>query len=308
MVSKHFLLLYFAFEYEGVISLKQISVLYPNQISNNFSSIISNPYNLQYISKIENSDCKYTRCLHSHANTVEISLIRDGESDYFVNNRNYHVKKGDIFIVGKNIIHHEGHTLPSFCIGINNLDISPELLPDNYLITSQFSNPNTFKSLTDIALMSYNLLKNKTKQDDFLANQIICYALIPNIINSIQYDSERLFTPHVSENAIAKKAKLFIEKYYKVIPNIKFIAQNLEVSQSYLDHLFNDQYHYSPSNYLNLRRIGEAQTLLILKSDLSVTDIAYEVGFQSLSHFNHYFKDFSGISPLKFRQIYTNFA
>lgn len=288
--------------------MKQISVLYPNQISNNFSSIISNPYNLQYISKVENSDCKYSRCLHSHSNTVELSLIRDGESKYFVNNRKYPVKKGDIFIVGKNVIHHEGHTLPSFCIGINNLDIASGLLPEGYLITSQFSNPASFKSLTDVAQMAFDLLKNKTPQDDFLANQIICYALIPNIINSIQYDGSRLFTSEITENEIAKKAKLFIEKYYKVIPNIKFIAQNLDVSQSYLDHLFNDQYNYSPSIYLNLRRIGEAQTLLILNSSLSVTDIAYEVGFQSLSHFNHYFKDFSGVSPLKFRQIYTQFS
>jgi len=288
--------------------MKQISVLYPNQIDNNFSSIISSPYNLKYISKIENADCNYTRCLHAHSNTVEISLIRDGEGDYFVNNRRYHVKKGDIFIVGKNIIHHEGHIPPSFCIGINNLDISDELLPEHYLITSQFSNPDTFKSLTDIALMSYNLLKNKTPQDDFLANQIICYALIPNIINSIQYDGERLFTPQITENEVAKKTKLFIEKYYKVIPNIKFISEKLDVSQSYMDHLFNEQYGYSPSNYLNLRRIGEAQTMLIINSALSVTDIAYEVGFQSLSHFNHYFKDFSGVSPLKFRQIYTQFS
>lgn len=288
--------------------MKQVSVLYPNQINNNFSSIISSPYNLKYISKIENTDCKYSRCLHSHINTVEISLVRDGEGEYFIDNRKYHVKKGDIVIIGKEVIHHEGHTLPSFCIGINNLDISKKLLPNGYLITSQFSNPTTFKSLTDIALMSYDLLKKKTPQDDFLANQIICYAMIPNIINSIQYDGSRLFAPVETENLFAKKAKNFIEKYYKVIPNIKFIAQNLGISQSYLDHLFSDQYGYSPSNYLNLRRIGEAQTMLILNSQLSVTDIAYEVGFQSLSHFNHYFKDLSGISPLKFRQIYTNIS
>jgi len=288
--------------------MKQISVLYPNQISNNFGSIISRPYNLKYISKIENSDSKYSRCLHAHANTVELLLILDGEGEYFINNQNYHVKKGDILVVGKNIIHNEGHTLPSFCIGINSLDISNQLLPDNYLITSQFSDPNIFKSLTDIASMAFNLLKNKNPQDDFLANLMICYALIPDIINSIQYDSTRLFKSSFTENALAKKARLFIEKYYKVIPNIKFIAQNLDVSQSYLDHLFSDQYHYSPSNYLNLRRIGEAQTLLILDANLTVTDIAFEVGFQSISHFNHYFKDFSGVSPLKFRQIYTNFS
>lgn len=288
--------------------MKQVSVLYPNQISNNFNSIISSPYNLQYISKIENSDSKYTRCLHSHPNTVEISLIREGEGNYFVNNQNYHLKKGDIFIVGKNVIHHEGHTLPSYCIGISNLDISSKLLPDHYLITSLFSDPKTFKSLTDIAEMAYDLLKNRNQQDDFLANQIICYALIPDIINSIQYDSEKIFSTHIDENKLAKKSKIFIEKYYKVIPNIKFIASNLDVSQSYLDHLFNQQYGYSPSSYLNLRRIGEAQTLLIQRGDLSVTNIAYEVGFQTLSHFNHYFKSFSGVSPLKFRQIYTNFS
>lgn len=300
-------MLYFVFEYVGGIILKQISVLYPNQISDKFSSIISSPYNLKYISKIDHADNMYSRCLHSHSNTVEISLILDGESEYFVNNRKYKIKKGDIFIVGKNIIHDEGHTLPSLCIGINNLDISKKLLPENFLITSQFSQPESFKSLVDITLMSYDLLKNKNPQDDFLANQVICYALIPNIVNSIQYDPSRMFQTRVEENKDAKNAKDFIEKYYKIIPNIKFISENLNISQSHLDHLFSDQYGYTPSNYLNLRRIGEAQTLLIQKSDMTVTDVAYEVGFQSLSHFNHYFKKYSGVSPLKFRQIYTRF-
>jgi len=40
---------------------------------------------------------------------------------------------------------------------------------------------------------------------------------------------------------------------------------------------------------------------LLLNRNLRVSEIAYEVGFQSLTHFNRVFKRILGVSPTKYR-------
>jgi AraC-like DNA-binding protein len=47
-------------------------------------------------------------------------------------------------------------------------------------------------------------------------------------------------------------------------------------------------------------RIEKARTLL-LNPNLRISEIAYEVGFQSLTHFNRVFKKLLGQSPTEFR-------
>jgi len=42
---------------------------------------------------------------------------------------------------------------------------------------------------------------------------------------------------------------------------------------------------------------------LLLKSELSVTDIAYEVGYESPSYFTKIFRIQNGVSPRKFREL-----
>ena len=62
----------------------------------------------------------------------------------------------------------------------------------------------------------------------------------------------------------------------------------------------------STSNYYtNYWRIDEAKKML-LNTDHSLTDIAEKVGFHSNTHFSSYFKQFIGISPLRFRKEYQN--
>ncbi len=54
-------------------------------------------------------------------------------------------------------------------------------------------------------------------------------------------------------------------------------------------------------HYIVRRRIGEAQLLLVFTKK-SITEIASEVGFDNLSHFNVQFKKYVGLSPLAYRK------
>ncbi|WP_125568388.1 AraC family transcriptional regulator [Companilactobacillus insicii] len=261
-------------------------------------------YHLAYIAKISEEDSIYSRCMHNHKDILEISLILDGSGTYFVNGDYYHIKKNDIFICGQHVLHQEGHTPPSICIGLQGLHIPKKILPRHFLITSCLANTEVFNSLKEIANLAYELLRKKDIQSDHLANQIVCSAIIPEIIDAI--GDLPMANKSTKKNPMIDSAKSYMDQNYRSIPNVKTLVKDTNISQSYLDHQFKITYKCSPLMYLNYRRIGEAQTLLINRPGLPITQIAFEVGFKTLSHFNHYFKDLSGIPPLKFRQEYTH--
>jgi AraC-like DNA-binding protein len=66
----------------------------------------------------------------------------------------------------------------------------------------------------------------------------------------------------------------------------------------------NDEFKMSFKQYLTSIRIHEAKRLL-LETDRLVIDIALEVGFNSISHFNRVFKTSTQVSPVEFRNRKT---
>lgn len=79
----------------------------------------------------------------------------------------------------------------------------------------------------------------------------------------------------------------------------------IEISRRSPEHLIRTFQKYlsvTPSTYINAKRLNYA-TNLLLHSDHSILDIAYESGFQSESTFFHNFRKEYGISPGKFRRL-----
>ena len=78
------------------------------------------------------------------------------------------------------------------------------------------------------------------------------------------------------------------------------LARELDVSENVLSRVINCAFEKSFRKLLNDHRVDEAQ-LLLRDSDLQVTQIAFDVGFNSLASFNRVFKDNSGVAPTEYR-------
>ena len=83
------------------------------------------------------------------------------------------------------------------------------------------------------------------------------------------------------------------------------IAEASNVSVSYLQRLFHDEYQHGIMTHVNLRRL-EQSCLLLHNSKLSIVDIAIACGFNSRQHFAHSFKNQYHISPLQYRKANRN--
>lgn len=79
------------------------------------------------------------------------------------------------------------------------------------------------------------------------------------------------------------------------------VAKELGVSENVLSRVINQHYQARFTDVVNQYRLKEAQRLLVANPQQAVTDIAFEVGFNSIPSFNRVFKENTGFSPTAFR-------
>jgi AraC family transcriptional regulator of arabinose operon len=83
------------------------------------------------------------------------------------------------------------------------------------------------------------------------------------------------------------------------------MAETLGISSQHLNTLFSKSWGVSPYQYLLQFRIQKSKELLISDQARTVKEIAAAVGFLDVSHFVHTFHKLIGMTPVQFRQQYS---
>lgn len=83
--------------------------------------------------------------------------------------------------------------------------------------------------------------------------------------------------------------------------NLNELASLCHMSLSTFKRKFKEFYKESPVKYLNRKKINKSIELL-KKNDMRISDIAYDLGFESLTTFNRVFKQLTGKNPTAFRK------
>lgn len=91
------------------------------------------------------------------------------------------------------------------------------------------------------------------------------------------------------------------QAYREMECNRESVARELGVSENMLSRIINQHYQARFTDVINQYRLKDAQRLLLADTEQSVTDIAFEVGFNSIPSFNRVFKENTGFSPTAFR-------
>jgi transcriptional regulator GlxA family with amidase domain len=96
------------------------------------------------------------------------------------------------------------------------------------------------------------------------------------------------------------KARNFIEQHSGEELSLGRVAQAANTSPNYFSEKFKEATGITFVRYVARARFGKA-AMLLAQSNLRVSEIAFAVGFQSLSQFNRTFKTFAGKSPTAYR-------
>lgn len=104
-----------------------------------------------------------------------------------------------------------------------------------------------------------------------------------------------------AEPDIIRRAKEFIRERHTENLRLSQVAQAVNSSPFYFCKLFRKATGRNFTQYVSRVRIEKAKNLL-LNPDLQVSEIAYAVGFQSLTHFNRVFKTLVHQAPTRYRR------
>ena len=260
---------------------------------------------LLYITNTEGMQDYFPRMMHKHDDHLEIVFIEKGNGNHIINGTKYDTQEGDILIFNRGIIHDEMAQLNSdmvvYCCGIGNLHIKG--MEENCLF--DISAPAVIPSgqyKEDINLL-FNMMFRHVKQHKDEAIER-CHYLLCALINIIaSLPREPIKSLFYKKLTLVDQVKNYLEQHYAEPITLDFLSQRFKVSSSYLSHLFKDETKFSPIQYLNRLRIGEAQSLL-MTTNQSITQIAIAVGYENITYFSLAFTKATGISPSAYRTFW----
>ena len=101
--------------------------------------------------------------------------------------------------------------------------------------------------------------------------------------------------------ALLRRVRDRIDRDYAQPLDVEALARGVHMSAGHLSREFRRAYGESPYSYLMTRRIERAMALLT-RGDLSVTEVCFEVGCQSLGTFSTRFTELVGVPPSTYRR------
>ena len=265
---------------------------------------LTRPPRLFSVSRTDAEASAHPRVMHAHDDLVEIVLVRGGESRDFVGGMPYDARRGDLFIYNSRVVHDEpsgpDRPVASFSLALGGLSVPG--LRENALIPDDASPvcPLTETQTVRLERLYDVLYSELTAGNDDGAHHLLMalLTLVQQFLAAAAQDGSR------GENVFAQRIKDYIDRHFAEDFSLQSMADALHVSPYYLAHVCKDVTGYSPLQYVLRRRIGEAQTLLIT-TELPVTRIAAQVGYDNPSHFNAQFSKAVGMSPRTFRKEYV---
>jgi AraC-like DNA-binding protein/ligand-binding sensor protein len=138
------------------------------------------------------------------------------------------------------------------------------------------------------------------------------------VLSQEQYDSVvrllTIFAQHLSllcnqlmiheenvEPPMISRAKRYIDEHQDEDISLTDVSKSVNASTFYFCKMFKKATGINFTEYLSRVRVEKAKNLL-LNPNARVSEVAYQVGFQSLTHFNRVFRKLTGHSPTEYRR------
>ena len=112
-------------------------------------------------------------------------------------------------------------------------------------------------------------------------------------------------------NALLDKLDKILDRYFmentalkQGLPTVHFLAEQLNISPKYLGDMLRSLTGHNTQQHIHLKLIEKAKEILTV-SDLTVAEVAYQLGFEHPQSFSKLFKLKTQLSPLEFRASFN---
>lgn len=281
---------------------------------------------------------KMNRCnrnIHMHQ-FVQIVYMCKGRIKHVINNNAFDVSKGDIFIIPPYVPHHfiassdENYELIEF-------EFTPEFINEKFSMIRE-NKDSEYTNMINSGFMDFAylepflvsehevkprlnltgsvqievekilnevLLEYERREDDF---ELMIKALLLKLLVIVGREYKKQNSGTEFDDILSRHRDALYEALEHINNNftkditIEDVAKVAMLSQSYFRYLFKQLTQKTFTEYINSLRIAKAVDLLKNNPEMKVVDICFEVGFNSVNHFNRIFRTETGFTPMQVRK------
>lgn len=284
-----------------------------------FKKINQNPLN-SFAARREYFPC-LEQVWHFHVE-IELILVLKGEGTRFVGDNISPFKQGELALIGENLPHLWANYSNKYQdLAANEVDVIIIQFDKNFLGDKFFDYPEMLqirhmleKAKSGILFSAATLtkvitpLKALPEQTNF-ERIITLFSVLHQLSSDTDY--QLACNPGYSFNGEQVNQERLNNVYQFLLQNFKeeisleAVAKQANLSPWAFCRYFKQHTKKTLSQFINELRIGHASNLLI-SNNLSVSQIGYECGFNSLTNFNRQFKRITNLVPYQYRKQFMN--
>ena len=233
---------------------------------------------------------------HFHPN-FEVYFITEGRVTYFIEDRKYSVRAGDIVLIPDGVIHRTQYE-DGFCSRLL-INCTPRYIPTSvraeiYSYLYIYRNPKISGEVLEIF---EKIEKEYNSPDSLSENLITLYIqMLFYLLKRNKADCEEV---EHREHGMGEVVDYIKNNFMKKI-TLSDTAKYFSVSSEHLSRTFKKEMGFGFNRYLNLIRLQNAETLL-KTTEKTVSQIAEECGFEDSNYFSYKFKELYGVPPKGFK-------
>lgn len=253
--------------------------------------------------------------LHWHAE-FEINYVISGCAEFICGDNRFVSSEGDIIIILPNMLHAIYPCENSKQL-YDTVVFSPEMLgiSENDRCAAEFIKPLAGGTEINNRITREHIYYNELKTT--VENIFSCAkGNTPRLDMLMKSELLRLFWLLYENGDISRTDKSTVFKSEMIRPAIEYINDNFSeavtveklaeithISKSYFMRLFKETAGVGAIEYLSQLRIKKVCEIL-LKTDKTAAEAAFECGFRNISNFNRQFRKFAGCTPKEYRKAY----
>lgn len=240
--------------------------------------------------------------MHMH-NDYEILFFFDGNADYVIENKLYHLKKNSLLFI-KPMVYHGLHVLSSQPYERAVFNFSKQALTESQRSFVDKLDPfycaNEHSPLYNIFTSLRCNEKTFDEQEfDYLKTSSL-YNVLSNLHHTI--NSETVI-PAQSESAVLNDIIKYINENSDRKLDTQILSDKFFVSRSWIDHEFKKVLKTSPKKYINQKKVLYAQSLIL--DGYPPKDVVEMCNYENYSTFYRQYVTFLKHDPAYDKQIYS---
>jgi AraC-like DNA-binding protein len=150
---------------------------------------------------------------------------------------------------------------------------------------------------------------------DKFSRKLICRNIELLLDYCLRFYDRQFITRELENNSVMATFEQALNDYFhnresifmSGLPSVKTFAEKCCLSPNYFGDLVKKETGKTPVEFIQQKIIEIAKEELH-STDVTITEVAYRLGFQSSQHFNRYFKRCTGKTPTEFRKLSRRLA